>query len=74
MLVELLFYFRNDKAQHVLKVNYSFMSTRFAKFFNVKIEFKMHLFNFFLNLRDWFLENKSGVNFLGLKTKFNITL
>ena len=29
----------------------------------------MHLLRFFLNLSDWFLKNKSGINFLGLKTK-----
>ena len=39
VLVELLFYFKNDKVQHVLKVNYSFMLTRFARFFNVKTGF-----------------------------------
>ena len=42
VLVELLFYFKNDKVQHVLKI---------------------------FQCKDWFLENKSGVNFLGLKTK-----
>ena len=45
------------------------MMRRCANFFNVKLEFKMHLLRFFLNLSDWFLKNKSGINFLGLKTK-----
>ena len=52
-----------------LKVNYSFMLRRFAKFFNLKLEFKMVLFKNFLNLCYWFLKNKLVVNFLGLKTK-----
>ena len=72
VLVKLLFSVKNDKAQHLLKVNYSLMFTRFSKFFNVKVEFKMHQFKFFLNLCDWFLENKSGINFLGLKTKLTL--
>ena len=72
VLVKLLFSFKNDKVQHVLRVNISFMLTRFARFFNVKIDFKMHLFKFFLNLCDWFLEKKSDINFLGLKTKLTL--
>ena len=32
----------------------------------------MHLFKLFLNLCDWFLKDKSGINFLGLKTKLTL--
>ena len=48
------------------------MLRRFSKFFNVKLEFKMHLCKTFLNLCNWFLKNKSGINFLGLKTKLTL--
>ena len=53
-------------------MNYSFNLKRFAKVFNVKLEFKIHLFKIFSNLIDWFLINKSGINFLGLKTKLTL--
>ena len=42
---------------------------RFAKFFSVNFELKLHLFKIFLNLCYWILKNKSGINFLGIKTK-----
>ena len=48
------------------------MLRRFAKFFNLKFEFKTHLFKFFLNLCGWFLKTKSDINFLGLKTKLTL--
>ena len=32
----------------------------------------MHLLKHFLNLRDWFLKNKSGINFLETKTKLTL--
>ena len=34
--------------------------------------FKMHLFTIFLNLCYEFLKNKSGINFLGLKTQLTL--
>ena len=43
-----------------------------AKCFKVNLEFKMHLFKVFLNLCDWFLKTKSGINFRGLKTKLTL--
>ena len=32
----------------------------------------MHLLKNVLNLRDWFLKNKSGINFLEIKTKLTL--
>ena len=72
LIVKLNFFFKNDKAQHALNVHYLFMLRRFANFFNVKLEFKMHLFKIFFKLCDWFLKNKSGINFLDLKTKLTL--
>ena len=53
-------------------MNYSFMFRRFAKFFSVNFEFQMYLFKRFLNLCDWFLKYKSGINCLGIKTKLTL--
>ena len=48
------------------------MFRRFAKFFSVYFEFQMHLFKMFLNFCDWFLQYKSGINCLGIKTKLTL--
>ena len=48
------------------------MFRRFAKFFSVYFEFQMHLFKMFLNFCDWFLQYKSGINCLAIKTKLTL--
>ena len=48
------------------------MLRRFARFSSANFEFKIHLFKTFLNLCDWILNNKSGINFLGIKTKLTL--
>ena len=48
------------------------MLRRFARFSSVNFEFKIHLLKIFLNLCDWILNNKSGTNFLGIKTKLTL--
>ena len=48
------------------------MFRRFAKFFSVYFEFQMHLLKMFLNFCDWFIQYKSGINCLGIKTKLTL--